>query len=158
MARRKTRALQKPRSTLTHPRANMPWDLQPRQKIKMDSTCRSSHTGPCPAAEPRGRTSGKPAAPSNPTQGLPVCHSAPSSHSGPSACSSHSVPEPMGPRPIWLSPGAFVCCLQGEGLCALFPSSFQSSLEIVGGFKKIFLKKQRLREKGKDIRETKDQE
>ena len=73
----------------------------PCLKIKMDCTCHGSHSGSCQATRPGNRTEGKPAAPSNPTQGLPAFqylafhHSTPSAHSISSALPPHSVHEPM---------------------------------------------------------------
>lgn len=109
----------------------------PCLKIKMDYTCCGSYSGSCEATHPGNRTEGKPAAPSNPTQGFPVFQplafhcSTPSSHFNSAALRSfnsiallaHLVCEPMVPCPhCWDPPEASY----KAGMLLLLPSTFPS--------------------------------
>lgn len=124
----------------------------------MDSTCCGSFSGSCPAAHPGNRSEGKPAAPSNPTQGLPAFQHLAFRCSTSSAQSNSAALLPplsalghVDPLPTLLEPTrAFVRCHRGNQLVCLrrFPLgwswdvssfhlySFQSSLQIVGVLKK----------------------
>lgn len=130
-ARRKRRALQNPRPpphtpVRTCPGFAAPWENQDGLHLPQLTgwACQAAGRG----AEPKG--SQLPLLIPQAFRGL-----APSFLTQPRSLSSHSVPEPLRSTAHLAEPS--LCMLPSRpGLCASFPSSSQSSLEIGGGFKK----------------------